>query len=63
MICPTRLRMAIFPLMPAGLDPVATPDIAFIGKWIDEGCLEDPLPSADTPSGAPGGPAGPDAGS
>jgi len=53
---------AIFPRMPAGLDPVAMQDIAFIAQWIDEGCLEDPLPSPDTPSGAPGGPAGPDAG-
>jgi hypothetical protein len=36
---------ASFPRMPAGLDPVAAQDIAFIEQWIDEGCLEDPLPS------------------
>lgn len=54
---------AVFPRMPAGLDPVATQDIAFIEEWIDEGCLEDPLPSPDTPPGAPGGQAGADAGS
>ena len=57
---------AEFPRMPARLDPVAAPDIAFIEQWIDEGCLEDPLPSPDTPPGAPGAPggqAGPDAGS
>lgn len=48
-----------FPRMPARRDPVAAPDIAFIEQWIDEGCLEDPLPS----SGAgPGDQAGVEAG-
>lgn len=27
--------------MPAGLDPMPPADIAFIQRWIDEGCLED----------------------
>ncbi len=40
-----------FPRMPAGLDPVAAQDIAFIEQWIDEGCLEDPLPPPGTASG------------
>lgn len=35
---------AEFPRMPAGLDPVSAEDIALIERWIDEGCLEDPLP-------------------
>jgi len=35
---------AEFSRMPAGLDPVPAADIAFIQKWIDEGCLEDPMP-------------------
>jgi hypothetical protein len=42
---------ARFPRMPAGLDPVAAQDIAFIEQWIDEGCLEDPLPSPGTSPG------------
>jgi hypothetical protein len=59
---PDAAADAIFPRMPAGLDPVAAPDIAFIGKWIDEGCLEDPLPSPEAPSQAPSGaPRGPSA--
>lgn len=32
---------ADFNRMPSGLPPVADEDIAFIEKWIDEGCLED----------------------
>jgi hypothetical protein len=32
---------ASFPRMPAGLDPVSEEDIAFIERWIDEGCPED----------------------
>jgi hypothetical protein len=42
---------ATIPRMPAGLDPVAPQDIAFIQQWIDEGCLEDPLPPPDTAPG------------
>lgn len=42
---------AKFPRMPAGLDPVPAEDIAFIERWIDEGCPEDPLPSRGTASG------------
>jgi hypothetical protein len=49
---------ARFPRMPAGLDPVAAQDIAFIEQWIDEGCLEDPLP----PDSVPGDQAGVEAG-
>jgi hypothetical protein len=42
---------ARFPRMPAGgRDPVATQNIAFIEQWIDEGCLEDPLPPGTGPS-------------
>jgi hypothetical protein len=50
---------ARFPRMPVGFDPIAAQDIAFIEQWIDEGCLEDPLPS---PGGAPGEQAGAEAG-
>lgn len=50
---------ARFPRMPAGLDPVVAQDIAFIEQWIDEGCLEDPLPS---PGRDPGEQAGAEAG-
>jgi photosystem II stability/assembly factor-like uncharacterized protein len=32
---------ARFDRMPAGLDPVADADIAFIAKWIDDGCPAD----------------------
>lgn len=32
---------ADFNRMPSGRDPVSALDIAFIQKWIDEGCLED----------------------
>jgi hypothetical protein len=39
---------ARFPRMPAGLAPVTAQDIAFIEQWIDEGCLEDPLPPLGT---------------
>jgi hypothetical protein len=39
---------ASFPRMPSGLEPVAAQDIAFIEQWIDEGCLEDALPSPGT---------------
>jgi len=35
---------ARFSRMPAGLPPVSAENIAFIEKWIDEGCLEDALP-------------------
>ena len=34
---------ADFNRMPSGLDPVPDVDIAFIRKWIDEGCLEDEI--------------------
>ena len=37
-----------FPRMPVGRPPVPEEGIAFIERWIDEGCLEDPLPSTDT---------------
>jgi hypothetical protein len=46
---------AIMPRMPAGLDPVAAQDIAFIQQWIDEGCLEDPMPPPDTVPGEQAG--------
>jgi hypothetical protein len=36
---------AQFPRMPAGMDPVAAQDVAFIQQWIDDGCLEGPPPS------------------
>ena len=39
---------ARFSRMPAGFDPVADADIAFIEKWIDEGCPEDTLNPANT---------------
>lgn len=45
---------ARFDRMPAGLDPVAAADIAFIAKWIDDGCPTDnpaPLPAGS--AGAP----------
>jgi Ferritin-like len=42
---------ANFPRMPAGLDPVSEEDIAFIERWIDEGCPEDPLLSRGTAPG------------
>ena len=32
--------------MPSGLEPVSPADIAFIEKWIDEGCLEDEVVAA-----------------
>jgi photosystem II stability/assembly factor-like uncharacterized protein len=35
---------ATFNRMPSGRDPVSPSDIAFIQKWIDEGCLEDSVP-------------------
>ena len=34
---------AIFPRMPARLDPVAEDDIAFIERWIDDGCPDDEI--------------------
>jgi hypothetical protein len=37
---------AIYPRMPADLAPVADIDIAFIEKWINDGCPEDPFPNA-----------------
>jgi photosystem II stability/assembly factor-like uncharacterized protein len=47
---------AKFPRMPDGLPPMPDPDIAFISKWIDDGCLEDAfLPSASIVADAPGG--------
>ena len=42
---------ARFPRMPARRDPVAAQDIAFIEQWIDDGCLEDPLPAPGSPPG------------
>ncbi|AWM36730.1 hypothetical protein GobsT_54240 [Gemmata obscuriglobus] len=36
---------ARFSRMPAGLDPVPDPDIAFIQRWIDAGCPEDQFAS------------------
>jgi photosystem II stability/assembly factor-like uncharacterized protein len=36
---------ASFNRMPSGMAPVAANDIAFIQKWIDEGCLEDEVES------------------
>lgn len=39
---------AEFSRMPAGYDPVSDTDIAFIQRWIDEGCLEDNV-EADVP--------------
>jgi hypothetical protein len=42
---------AELPRMPVGFDPVAAEDIAFIGQWIDDGCLEDALPDPGTASG------------
>jgi photosystem II stability/assembly factor-like uncharacterized protein len=39
---------ARFDRMPSGLDPVAPADIAFIQRWIDDGC------PADDPAGQPG---------
>lgn len=42
---------ARFPRMPFGLPPVAAEDIAFIERWIDEGCLEDALPSTGDTAG------------
>lgn len=36
---------ADFNRMPSGRDPVSDVDIAFLEKWIDEGCLEDELVS------------------
>lgn len=35
---------AVFGRMPVGRPPVRGEDIAFIQRWIDEGCLEDPMP-------------------
>jgi photosystem II stability/assembly factor-like uncharacterized protein len=37
---------ARFDRMPSGLDPVAPENIAFIQKWITDGCLEDPFVQA-----------------
>lgn len=34
---------ALYPRMPAGLSPVEIADIAFVEKWIEDGCLEDAL--------------------
>jgi photosystem II stability/assembly factor-like uncharacterized protein len=36
---------ASFRRMPAGRPPVAADQIAFIERWIDDGCPEDPVPS------------------
>lgn len=36
---------ATFRRMPAGRPPVPVDQIAFIERWIDDGCPEDPLPS------------------
>jgi photosystem II stability/assembly factor-like uncharacterized protein len=38
---PTPPPGAKLPRMPDGLPPMPDPDIAFISRWIDEGCLED----------------------
>jgi photosystem II stability/assembly factor-like uncharacterized protein len=49
---------ARFDRMPSGLDPVVPADIAFIQKWIDDGCpAEDRTgqPGAGTPPGTPAG--------
>jgi photosystem II stability/assembly factor-like uncharacterized protein len=35
--------------MPAGFDPVSPENIAFIQKWIDDGCLEEPFVPAMSP--------------
>ena len=35
--------LAEFPRMPVGFDPVPDQAIAFIEKWINDGCLEDPF--------------------
>jgi hypothetical protein len=44
---------AKLPRMPDGFPPMPDPDIAFITKWIDDGCPEDPLPaSASTAAGS-----------
>lgn len=39
---PVPPPVALYPRMPDGLPPVADTDIAFIQKWIDDGCPEDP---------------------
>jgi photosystem II stability/assembly factor-like uncharacterized protein len=39
---------ADFNRMPSGLPPVPSEDIAFIQRWIDEGCLEDELEAKAT---------------
>jgi len=41
---------ATFSRMPAGLEPVPPSEIAFIETWINEGCLEDDVPSAVAPT-------------
>ena len=45
---------ANFPRMPFGLPPVPAEDIAFIERWIDEGCLEDELPLVGAQAGEQG---------
>lgn len=42
---------SLYRRMPAGRPPATPEQIAFIERWIDEGCLEDPVPPAE------GGPA------
>lgn len=41
---------ARFDRMPAGLDPIAAADIAFIAKWIDDGCPSEEAASLVTAS-------------
>ncbi|MHC2585360.1 ferritin-like domain-containing protein [Bradyrhizobium diazoefficiens] len=41
---------ATFSRMPSGLSPVPPSEIAFIETWINEGCLEDDVPSAVVPT-------------
>jgi hypothetical protein len=55
---PDPPRDAEFPRMPVGFDPVAAEDIAFIEQWIDEGCLEDPMPPDPGPGTDPAGTTG-----
>src|SRR5262245_44903058 len=47
---------ATFPRMPFGFPPVPEAEIAFIQRWIDDGCLEDEfVPGPGTPAPGPGG--------
>jgi photosystem II stability/assembly factor-like uncharacterized protein len=41
---------ASFNRMPSGMAPVSSGDIAFIQKWVDEGCPEDEFEPAATPT-------------